>query len=234
MNAQRWKTVKNILEQAMEVAPADRSSVLDETCGGNVALRHEVESLLDMDDRAADPLEKSPVSTIIQNETAGRTKAFIGKQIGRYTIVGKLGEGGLGIVFLAERSDGTFDQKVALKLIKHSIGSDSAHRRFVNERRILASLQHPNIAYLIDGGKTDDDLPYFVMEYVEGQTILDYATKKKLDVAGRLDLFREVCSAVSFAHRNLVIHRDLKPSNIIVGSEGVPKLLDFGIAKLIT
>ncbi len=139
----------------------------------------------------------------------------------------------MGSVFLASRSDGAFEQKVALKLIKRGMDTDAVLQRFFNERQILASLEHSNIAHLVDGGTTEDDLPYFVMEYVEGITILDYAEEENLDLRERLDLFRKICAAVSFAHRNLVIHRDLKPSNILVTKDGVPKLLDFGIAKLL-
>ncbi|HRH40900.1 MAG TPA: protein kinase, partial [Pyrinomonadaceae bacterium] len=147
--------------------------------------------------------------------------------------IGELGVGGMGAVFLAERSDGEFQQQVALKLIKRGMDSDAVLRRFINERQILASLEHPNIAHLIDGGTTADGLPYFVMEYVEGVPLIEFAEQQDLNLKERLDLFREVCSAVLFAHQNLVIHRDLKPSNILINKEGKAKLLDFGIAKLL-
>ena len=160
-------------------------------------------------------------------------KNLIGKKIGNYEIVEQIGAGGMGAVYLAERSDGTFKQKSALKLIKRGMDSDEVLRRFVNERQILASLKHPNIAHLIDGGTTDDGLPFFVLEYVEGATILEYAARENLGLEERLKLFREVCAAVSFAHQNLVIHRDLKPSNILITKNGKVKLLDFGIAKLL-
>ena len=229
MNSERWQKVKSVLEEVLEIAPASRSAFLEKSCNGDKDLRVEVESLLDFETGDADLLEESAFSIALET---GAEK-FIGKQIGKYKIISELGAGGMGVVFLAERADGEFLQKVALKLIKRGIGSDSILRRFVNERQILASLQHPNIAHLIDGGTTDDNLPYFVMEYVEGETILEFARRKNLSVEQRLDLFREVCAAVQFAHQNLVIHRDLKPSNILVNAGGAPKLLDFGIAKLL-
>lgn len=233
MTPDRWKKIKRILEEVAEAAPGSRASILDRVCGEDDGLRFEVKSLLDFEDTAADLLEDSAVEAITRNGRGASGAAFLGRQIGNYRIISELGEGGMGVVFLAERSDGSFDQKVALKIIKRSIESDSAHRRFVNERQILASLDHPNIAHLVDGGTTEEGLPYFVLEYVEGEAIIEFASRNKLTIDERLDLFRQVCSAVSYAHQNLVIHRDLKPSNIIVNSHGVPKLLDFGIAKLL-
>ena len=229
MDSERWQKIKSVLEEVMEIDPASRSAFLEKSCNGDHDLCAEVESLLGFENDDADLLEESAFSIV--TETSAEN--FIGKQIGRYKIISELGTGGMGVVFLATRADGEFQQQVALKLIKRGIGSDSILRRFVNERQILASLQHPNIAHLIDGGTTDDGLPYFVMEYVEGETILEFARRENLSIDARLDLFREVCAAVSFAHRNLVIHRDLKPSNILVTSDGKPKLLDFGIAKLL-
>ncbi len=138
----------------------------------------------------------------------------------------------MGAVYLAERDDAHFTRRVALKLIKRGMDTDFVVQRFRKERQILASLDHPNIGGVIDGGATEADLPYFIMEYVEGQPITEYANANKLATAERLKLFRTVCSAVQYAHQNLVIHRDLKPSNILVTKEREPKLLDFGIAKL--
>lgn len=229
MTPEKWKKVKSVLEQAIEIAPESRADFLDKTCLNDLALRKEVENLLDFDNTKSDILEQNAFSAVMENGKGD----FLGKQIGNYKIVGELGTGGMGAVFLAERSDGAFNQKVALKLIKRGMDSDAVLRRFFNERQILASLEHPNIAHLVDGGTTDDDLPYFVMEYVEGETITDYARRENLDLEERLELFRQVCAAVSFAHSNLVIHRDLKPSNILITKDGTPKLLDFGIAKLL-
>ncbi len=231
MNPEQWQKVKNILENSLEKSPESRSVYLDEVCGTNENLRREVEKLLEFEQVESDVLEQTAVSAVLENGLV--SKNFIGKQIGNYEIIGELGTGGMGAVFLAERVDGEFKQKTALKLIKRGMDSDAVLRRFINERQILASLEHPNIARLIDGGTTADGLPFFVMEYVEGTTILEFAAAKNLNLEERLNLFREVCAAVSFAHQNLVIHRDLKPSNVLVTNDGKVKLLDFGIAKLL-
>jgi eukaryotic-like serine/threonine-protein kinase len=232
MKSERWQKIKLILEEAMEIAPAPHADFLEKACEGDEDLRREVESLLDFNNTQSGLLEQSAFSAIM-TENGNGTKNFTGRQIGNYKIVGELGAGGMGAVFLAERSDGAFEQKVALKLIKRGMDSDTILHRFLNERQILASLKHPNIAHLVDGGTTDDGLPFFVMEYVEGVSIIEYAEMKNLDLEERLNLFREVCAAVSFAHQNLVIHRDLKPSNVLVTKDGKIKLLDFGIAKLL-
>jgi non-specific serine/threonine protein kinase/serine/threonine-protein kinase len=156
-----------------------------------------------------------------------------GRRIGPYRLVRELGQGGMGAVFLAVRDDDVFHKRVALKLLKRGMDTDAIVRRFRTERQILAGLDHPNIARLLDGGTTDDGLPYLVMEFVEGAPLVEYANARGLDVAARLELFLPVCAAVQHAHQNLVIHRDLKPANVLVTAEGVPKLLDFGIAKLL-
>src|SRR4029077_6398714 len=145
----------------------------------------------------------------------------------------EIGRGGMGAVFLAERADDEYQKRVAIKLIKRGMDTDSVLRHFRNERQILASFDHPNIARLFDGGTTENGLPYFVMECVEGLAIDRYCNTHGLSISERLKLFLEVCAAVSYAHRHTVIHRDIKPSNILVTSEGIPKLLDFGIAKLL-
>ena len=229
MTPEKWKKVKSVLEQVIEIAPDSRADFLDKICFDDLVLRQEVENLLDFDNTKADMLEQNAFSAVMEN---GK-RDFLGKQIGKYKIVGELGTGGMGAVFSAKRADGNFEQQVALKLIKRGMDSDAVLRRFFNERQILASLEHPNIAHLVDGGTTEHNLPFFVMEYVEGETITDYARRENLDLEERLKLFRKVCAAVSFAHSNLVIHRDLKPSNILITKDGTPKLLDFGIAKLL-
>lgn len=229
MDSEKWKQLKGILEEALEVSTASRSEYLSKVCQGDENLRREVEVLLEFDDSKDDVLE-SPAFDAVFRENGNPA---VGSQIDKYKIIGTLGAGGMGAVFLAERADGEFTQKVALKVIKRGMDSDAVLRRFINERQILASLEHPNIAHLIDGGTTTDGTPFFVMEYVEGETVTDYATRENLDLEARLKLFRRICAAVAFAHRNLVIHRDLKPSNILVTTDGTPKLLDFGIAKLL-
>ncbi|MGZ5004605.1 MAG: protein kinase domain-containing protein [Chthoniobacterales bacterium] len=159
---------------------------------------------------------------------------FAGRQFGSYQIMREIGRGGLGAVYLAARADDEYRKQVAIKLVRRGLDTEDILRRFRNERQILAQLDHPNIARLIDGGTTDDGLPYFVMEYVNGQPINGYCDANALSTTERLTLFRKVCSAVTYAHQNLVIHRDLKPSNILVTQDGEPKLLDFGIAKLLS
>ncbi|MCY7345604.1 MAG: protein kinase [Pyrinomonadaceae bacterium] len=231
MDSEKWKKIKAILEKALELSTAAaRSQYLTKACDGDEDLRREVESLLEFDDVQADLLEDSAFESVFDANKNG--DSVIGTQIDKYKIIGALGAGGMGAVYLAERADGAFKQKVALKLIKRGMDSDAVLQRFYNERQILASLEHPNIAHLVDGGTTSDGLPFFVMEYVEGETIIEYAKRENLAFEEKLNLFREVCAAVSFAHQNLVVHRDLKPSNILVTKDGKAKLLDFGIAKL--
>lgn len=229
MTPERWKQIREILEPAAELPIAGRAAFLDQKCGSDPDLLAEVEGLLLAEDESG-LFEQSPIPL---TEPGEKTRTIIGETIGKYQIVGELGSGGMGSVFLARRVDGAFEQTVALKLIKRGMDSDAIVKRFSNERQILASLDHPNIAHLIDGGTTADGQPYFVMEYVSGEPIVDYALSQGLGLSERLDLFRQVCAAVSYAHQNLVIHRDLKPSNILVNTSGVPKLLDFGIAKVL-
>ena len=229
MNANRWQKVKRILENVLELEPAARRSYLVETCGDDGDLLREVEVLLDFDDPDADLLEQTAYAAVFVENS----RSLVGEQIDKYKLIDELGVGGMGSVYLAERIDGAFDQRVALKLIKRGMDSEAILRRFFTERQILASLQHPNIAHLIDGGTTNEGLPFFVMEFVEGVSIMEYANRENLDLDDRLKLFCEVCSAVTFAHQSLIIHRDLKPSNILVTDGGAPKLLDFGIAKLL-
>ncbi|MFT3743815.1 MAG: protein kinase [Pyrinomonadaceae bacterium] len=228
MTPERWKQIRAILEPAIEMSAGSRTAFVLRQCGSDTALKAEIDALLSEHEQAA-AFEKTP---FLEPDILTKVSR-VGETIGKYKITDELGTGGMGSVFLAVRSDGSFDQKVALKLIKRGMDSDAILRRFSNERQILASLDHPNIARLIDGGTTDDGLPYFVMEYVCGKTIVDHARSRNLGLNERLDLFRDVCSAVAFAHKNLVIHRDLKPSNILVNDTGSPKLLDFGIAKLL-
>ena len=158
----------------------------------------------------------------------------VGQTFGVYKVIRELGYGGMGTVYLAERADGKFEQKVALKVLKREMNTAALRRRFQQEREILASLEHPNIARLLDAGTTGDKIPFLAMEYVEGLPVDDYCNKNNLDLNERLDLFCKVCAAVNFAHRNLIVHRDLKPSNILVTEDGIPKLLDFGISKILS
>lgn len=231
MISERWKQVEALFEQALEVPTAERPQFLQGI--GDDELRREVESLLQAHDQASAFLDE-PDHFISTESLAENGGSFLpGEIIDRYRIIREVGRGGMGAVFLAERADDQYQKQVAIKLIKRGTDTDSVLRHFRNERQILAGFDHPNIARLFDGGTSESGLPYFVMEYIEGLPIDEYCNAHALSVVERLKLFREVCAAVSYAHRHLVIHRDIKRSNILVTAEGVPKLLDFGIAKIL-
>jgi tetratricopeptide (TPR) repeat protein len=232
MNSENWAKIKSIVAEVLDIDPADRPDFIESACDGDDELLGEVRSLLAFECVGEDPLER-PAASFANHFREEALPSFAGRVIGNYRIVSEIGAGGMGAVFLAERSDGTFDGRTAIKLIRRGINSKIVLERFLNERRILASLKHPNIARLHDAGTSSDGIPYFVMEYVDGKSITDHANERSLNLRERLQLFRKVCAAVSFAHQNLVIHRDLKPSNILVTPDGEPKLLDFGIAKLL-
>jgi eukaryotic-like serine/threonine-protein kinase len=228
--AQQWQRVKTILADALErSSPEDRTAYLKTSCGGDTTLMREVEELLALSTENLDELaDNTPVAF-----TRPVPAQPIGQRIGAYEVVREIGRGGMGAVYLAKRADGQFEKEVAIKLLKRGTDTDEILRRFHAERRILAQLDHPNIARLLDAGTTDDGLPYFVMEHVDGVPITCYVRGEKLSVAKRLQLFLKVCEAVQFAHQHRVVHRDLKPGNIFVRQDGEPKLLDFGIAKLL-
>lgn len=234
MNAERWLEIKNVVEAVLDRPTNERAAFIDKTCGADGELASEVESLLAFETPPdEDIFENSCLPTFFSEVVKEQSNGFIGKQIGKYRVVRELGAGGMGVVFLAERSDGAFEQKVAIKFLRH-FSSVSALQRFLLERKILARLHHRFIAQLIDGGTTAEGTPYLVMEFVEGRAITRYADEHNLNLEQRLELFCKVCSAVSFAHQNLIVHRDLKPANILITEEGIPKLLDFGIAKLLS
>ena len=240
MDAQRWGRVRQTLEQLFDVTPADRPATIARLCAGDCELRAEVEALLAADARSRTldaQLERLPGVLPRALGEAAAPDPLVGRVIDRYRLLRPLGRGGMGSVYLAERADDQYQHRVALKLILEGEGGDLARLR--NERQLLAGLDHPNIARLLDGGQvTGTDLPgrilgrpYMVMELVEGTRIDRYADEQRLGLAHRLRLLRDVCSAVQYAHRNLVVHRDLKPANILVRHDGTVKLLDFGIAK---
>jgi eukaryotic-like serine/threonine-protein kinase len=233
MTPERWQQIKAIVNDALEREPGERAQFLAQACGGDAALRAEVDSLLAHEQPAEDFIEQPAFELPTTLTTHGNGRPEPARRIGPYKLVREIGHGGMGAVWLAVRDD-EFRKQVAVKLIKRGMDSDFILRRFRTERQILASLDHPNIARLLDGGTTDDGSPYLVMEYAEGQPIADYCDRHKLTTAERLRLFRDVCAAVHYAHQRLVVHRDLKPSNIIVTKDGAVKLLDFGIAKLLT
>ncbi len=228
MSPERWQEIKQILDTATRFAAGERQSYLRRACAGDDALREEVESLLAFDDQTVVPeaaLDR-PVFDVNAEDPA------VGRRIDHYRIVGPLGRGGMGAVYLASRED-DYSQQVALKLIQGGLGGHDLVARFHEERQILADLDHPHIARLFDGGTTDDGLPYLVMELVEGEPVDEYCDRRRLGIRHRLELFRQVLAAVHFSHQHLVVHRDLKPGNILVTAAGVPKLIDFGIAKLL-
>jgi eukaryotic-like serine/threonine-protein kinase len=230
----RWKQVKGVLEAALDRSVEERGALVEAACMGDAELRAEVESLLASAAAAHEFLETAADPALLRPPAEKRPEARAGARIGPYRVLSEIGRGGMGAVYLAERDDQEYRKRVAIKLVRGDADSASVVRRFRQERQILAELDHPNIARLLDGGTTDEGLPYFVMEYVEGAPIDTYCEAGQLTVERRLELFRTVCAAVGDAHRKHVVHRDLKPSNILVTAEGAPKLVDFGIAKLLT
>lgn len=231
MNQERLNKIKILFEEASKFSADEREFYLSNKCFDDPELKEEIISLFESLENSKDFLEE-PL-TIAEQSKISFNDPYIGKQIGNYIIDGEAGVGGMGTVYTGKRNDKEFEQKVAVKILKHGINSDYLLKRFQIERQTLANLQHPNIARLLDGGRTADGLSYLVMEYIDGTKITQYCIENKLSIQQSLNLFREVCSAVQYAHQNLVIHRDIKPGNILVTKEGTPKLLDFGIAKLI-
>jgi tetratricopeptide (TPR) repeat protein/tRNA A-37 threonylcarbamoyl transferase component Bud32 len=224
-----WERQKHLFHAALALAPTERTTFLDEACGGDVDLRHEVESLLEAHGEAGDFLSRPIRPDTVVEAPAGPA---VPQRIGPYQILDTIAQGGMGTVYRAVRDDDAFRKTVALKLVRGR-HSHAFERRFRQEREILARLQHPHIATVLDGGTTGDGQPYLVMEYLDGQPITAFCAARGLGIGARLALFRSVCDAVQYAHENLVIHRDIKPANVLVDGHGVPKLLDFGIAKLL-
>jgi len=225
----QWYRLKEILANALEQSsPERRATTLRESCAGDTTLLRQAQTLLAGE---TDTLEQFAefAATRLRSEEPDR----MGERVGSYVIVGQLGRGGMGAVYLGERADGQFEKQVAIKILKRGTDTDEVLRRLAVERQILAKLDHPNITRLLDAGTTQDGLPYFIMDYVEGVPITELAHKQNLSLADRLHLFQKVCFAVEFAHRNSVIHRDIKATNILVKSNSEPKLLDFGIAKML-
>lgn len=226
---ERWEQVKEILALALERSPAERGTFVREACGDDGALRDEVESLMAHSTDADSLLEDSPVAHFLSFQP----DSMVGRKIGAYRNIRVIGHGGMAVVYLGERDDQQFRRHVAIKMVLPGTNAQEIFRRFRNERQTLASLDHPNIVKLIDGGSTEEGSPYLVMDYVDGVTIDHHCDIHTLSIDQRLQLFRTVCSAVEYAHEKHIIHRDLKPANILITKEGVPRLLDFGIAKLL-
>ena len=235
----RWQRVSAILDVALELDPDERRRYLDEISAGDPALRVDLDELLAAQDRAAGCLDGpmaervAPLIASIGQAERGFAQDDGTRRVGAYRLVRRLGEGGMGLVYLSEREDGQFEQQVAIKLMKQGLHGEEARRRFLQERQILARLQHPSIARLLDGGVTDDGIPFFVMELVDGRPVAEFCDGERLGIDDRLRVFLQICGAVQYAHANLIVHRDLKPSNILVDGGGAVKLLDFGIAKLV-
>ena len=224
-----WNRLEELFHATLALEPSDRADFLERTCGGDAALRQEIESLIAFSGGSVDSL-KRPVERIAQT----LAWAERGKSIGPYRLMHLLGDGGMGQVYLAERADALYEQRVAIKLMHAGVGRSAAMLlRFTSERQILANLNHPHVARLLDAGLTPEGAPYLVMEYIDGLHIDEYCRSNKLDTDAILALFLAICSAVEYAHKNLIIHRDIKPANVIVDRAGTPKLLDFGIAKLL-
>jgi serine/threonine-protein kinase len=231
VNNQGLTLVESIFNELLNLPKDQRENVLNLRCGNNLELKNEVLSLLNSYEETEDFLEASHPFKI--SDSGEFPDKYIGTHIGPYLIESEVGIGGMGIVYKGKRDDKTYEQKVAIKFLKHSFTSGYLFKSFLRERQTLANLKHPNIARLLDGGSTDDGLPYLVMEFIEGIPITDYCDKNSLTIKQRLEIFRTVCDAVQYAHQNLVVHRDIKPGNILVDEKGKPMLLDFGIAKLL-
>lgn len=248
MTPERWEKIEAVFQAVVDLPEADRPGFLARECGEDAEMLREVERLLDSSSTSADfienpvwndgsilsPSEKLKISDSFEDDAPHLTADnFVGRVLGAYRLTKEIGRGGMGAVYLAERADGEFQQRVAIKLIKRGMDSDFIIRRFRHERQILASFEHPYIARLIDGGTTSDGVPYFVMEFVEGQTFYSFCDSEKLGLRSRLEIFQKVCSAIAYAHSKKIVHRDIKPSNILIDSQSTPKLLDFGIAKIL-
>lgn len=223
-NSEDLRRVLRLCDEALEKTPEERSEFLSEACDKNPELRRAVDSLL---------VSVGNSDHFLAADKELDLGSLEGQQVGDYRIVSRLGSGGMGSVFLAEREGGEFEQRVAIKMIRRYMMSQELIQRFDSERQLLAALHHPYVAQLIDGGTTKDGVPYLVMEYVEGVQIDVYCDQHKLDIKQRISLIKKVATAVQAAHQNLIVHRDLKPANVLITPDGIPKLLDFGIAKLV-
>ncbi len=225
----RWREAKRILDEALEVPTGVRPAFIAEACGADQDLRRDVESLAAAAEDGDNILDTPVPVPFLDAPPRSRQ----GERIGSYELLSEIGRGGMGVVYLARRADDEFQRRVAIKLVSGGLADEVALGRFRSERQISASLDHPHIARLLDGGTTAAGEPYFVMEYVEGEPLLSYCETRGLTTRERLRLFQDVCAAVQYAHQNLVVHRDLKPGNILVTPDGQAKLLDFGIAKML-
>jgi serine/threonine protein kinase len=229
MPNEKRERIEEIFLQAADVPPSERASLLDRMCGGDTEIRMEVESLLRADTTG------SAVCAAIESEVASilNEPSLVDTRLGSYRLLKEIGRGGMGTVYLAERADGQFRKQVAIKMVRPDMDTEFVLARFRRERQVLGRLDHPNIGRILDGGTATNGTPYFVMEYIDGDWITRYCKSKALGVEQRVRMFLHICSAVHYAHLQFVVHRDLKPGNILVDSKGEPKLLDFGICKLL-
>jgi len=231
---ERWLKINQVFFAAMDVVPEERNSLLNQLCGDDPSLLQEVASLISADHHAKEAFLQQPACDIYQQWLENASKQSLeGHKLGPYRVLRKIGQGGMAKVYLAERCDNEYRKQVAIKVISRGLDSASILRHFCTERQILADLDHPYIARLLDGGTTEDGVPYLIMEHVDGKRIDNFCDEHRLSIVERLQLFLKVCSAVQYAHQRNVIHRDLKPGNILITAEGNPKLLDFGVAKLL-
>ena len=233
MNPERWQAIGDLFERAVLLPAAEQTAFVDQACASDDELRREVASLLASHRAAPGGFVQHRINCALSLFVETTNAAEHPVRIGPYRLIRKLGRGGMGDVFLAERDDEQYQARVAIKLVRPGMDTDFILARFRRERQTLARLQHPNISRLLDGGSTDQGLPYIVMEYIDGVWLTEYTNARALGIADRLRLFLDVCAAVDYAHRHFIIHRDLKPGNILVDADGAPKLLDFGICKLL-
>ena len=234
MTPEQWQAIRTKLNAALDLEPAARSAYLDGLAAANPEVRQQLQPLIASHDQMHTGFLRVPtMSPELPPATEQSPDSFLGRHLGPYRIVEQIGSGGMGEVFRAVRADDQYHKQVAIKLVRAGQDSTFVISRFRNERQILAILEHPNVARLLDGGTTDEGVPYLVMELVEGRPIDAYCDAQKLATTARLKLFLQICSAVQYAHQHLIIHRDIKPGNILVTEGGVPKLLDFGIAKIL-
>jgi serine/threonine protein kinase/tetratricopeptide (TPR) repeat protein len=237
LTPERWRQIKEVFGRVLDCKPTARDTVLQEACGGDESLRAEVQSLLAAaggNSPATSEMFHSVVSPLTQQLHPNETEdPMLGRRVGAYRLERRVGYGGMASVYLAARADDEYRKQVAIKLLRPDLDNTELLKRFRAERQTLARLDHPNIVKLLDGGSTAEGLPFLVMDYVDGRPIDEYCDANRLTIERRLRLFCAVCEAVRCAHRCQVIHRDLKPSNILVTDDGTPKLLDFGIAKVL-
>ena len=234
MTPERWQQVKQVLATALELDPVERVSYLDRSYATDASLRGDIAPLLASEERLKDQfLDGTDLAAAAAAVISPDENFWVGRRVGPYKVVEQIGSGGMGEVYRAFRADDQYRKVVALKFVRAGQYSNDVFARFKNERQILAGLDHPNLAKLLDGGTSEEGMPYFVMELIDGQPITEYCNEHDLSIRERLKLFLQVCAGVHYAHQRLIIHRDIKPGNILVTADGIPKLLDFGIAKIV-